>query len=66
MFRVITLVFFLMFVSCEKDDFEFEKRIKPPKNIEIKKEGHCPPKKRKFRLFKRRQYKVPKSYQKTS
>jgi hypothetical protein len=66
MFRVITLVFFLMFVSCEKDDFEFEKRIKPPKSVEIKKEGYRPPKKRKFRLFKRKPYKVPKSSRKNS
>jgi hypothetical protein len=66
MFRIIILTISLFLVSCEDDYYEFDKRVNPPKSVEIKKEGHRPPKKRKFRLFKRRQYKVPKSYQKTS
>ena len=47
--------------SCKKDELIPSNTITTPKFIEIKKEGKVPPKKRKFRLFKRKRCKVVKS-----
>ena len=63
MVRILTLL--LIISSCEKDGF-IGGSVEPVNVTEIKKEGYRPPKKRKFRLFKRKSYKVPKSRQKTS
>jgi hypothetical protein len=51
--------------SCKKDELITDKVIGPPKVTEIKKEGKVLPKKRKFRLFKRKKYKVVKSCSRT-
>ena len=59
------LILLLVISSCEKDGF-IGNSVEPLNVTEIKKEGHCPPKKRKFRLFKRKPYKVPKSSRKNS
>jgi hypothetical protein len=59
------LILLLIISSCEKDGF-IGNSVEPLNVTEIKKEGHRPPKKRKFRLFKRKRYKVSKSSQKTS
>ena len=54
--------------SCKKDelisnyDVTTIDTITTNKVIEIKKKGRPLPKKRKFRLFKRKKYKVVKSY----
>jgi hypothetical protein len=61
MIRILTLLVLLMMSSCKKDEFIPSNTITTPKVIEIKKEGKVPPKKRKFRLFKRKKYKVAKS-----
>jgi hypothetical protein len=61
MIRILTLLILLMMGSCKKDEFIPSNTITTPKVIEIKKEGKVPPKKRKFRLFKRKKYKVVKS-----
>ena len=50
-----------MISSCEKEEFIPSNNITTPKVIEIKKEEKQPPKKRKFRLFKRKKYKGSKS-----
>lgn len=54
-----------MMGSCKKDELITNKVIEPPKITEIKKEGKVPPKKRKFKLFKRKKYKGSKSYSRT-
>jgi hypothetical protein len=61
MIRILTLLVLLMMSSCKKDELIPSNTITTPKVIEIKKEGKAPPKKRKFRLFKRKKYKVAKS-----
>ena len=61
MIRILTLLVLLMMSSCKKDELIPSNTITTPKVIEIKKEGKVPPKKRKFRLFKRKKYKVAKS-----
>ena len=48
--------------SCKKDELIPSNTITTDKVIEIKKKGKPFPKKRKFRLFKRKKYKVAKSY----
>jgi hypothetical protein len=63
MFRILILL--LIISSCEKDDF-IGNSVEPVKVTEIKKEGNNPPKKRKFRLFKKKRCKVPKSQLKIS
>lgn len=61
-----------MMSSCKKDelisgyDVTTIDTITTNKVIEIKKKGRPLPKKRKFRLFKRKPDKVPKSSRKTS
>ena len=50
-----------MMGSCKKDEIIPIKVSMPPKVTEIKKEGKVPPKKRKFRLFKRKKYRGSKS-----
>jgi hypothetical protein len=62
MIRILTLSILVMISSCKKDELIPNNAITTPKVIEIKKEGKIPPKKRKFRLFKRKKYKVVKSY----
>lgn len=52
----------IMIGSCKKDEIIPIKVSMPPKVTEIKKEGKVPPKKRKFKLFKRKKYKVVKSF----
>ena len=47
--------------SCKKDELIPSNTITTPKVIKITKEGKLPPKKRKFKLFKRKKYKVVKS-----
>ena len=47
--------------SCKKDELIPSNTITTPKFIKITKEGKLSPKKRKFRLFKRKKYKVVKS-----
>lgn len=54
-----------MMGSCKKDEIIPIKVSMPPKVTEIKKEGKVPPKKRKFRLFKRKKCKGSKSYSRT-
>ena len=61
MIRILTLLVLLMMSSCKKDEFIPSNTITTPKVIEIKKEGKVPPKKRKFRLYKRKRCKVVKS-----
>ena len=61
MIRILTLSILVMISSCKKDELIPNNTIITPKVIEIKKEGKVPPKKRKFRLFKRKKYKVAKS-----
>ena len=51
--------------SCEKDEIIINKISMPPKVVEIKKEGKVSPKKRKFKFFKRKKYKVVKSCSQT-
>lgn len=51
--------------SCEKDELIINKISMPPKVVEIKKERKISPKKRKFKFFKRKKYKVVKSCLKT-
>jgi hypothetical protein len=65
MIRILTLVILIMMGSCKKDELITNKVIEPPKVTEIKKEGKVPPKKRKFKLFKRKKYKGSKSYSRT-
>ena len=50
-----------MMGSCKKDEIIPIKVSMPPKVTEIKKERKSPLKKRKFKLFKRKKYKVSKS-----
>ena len=54
-----------MMGSCKKDELITNKVIELPKVTEIKKEGKVPPKKRKFKFFKRKKYKGSKSYSRT-
>jgi hypothetical protein len=61
MIRILTLLVLLMMSSCKKDELIPSNTVTTPKVIEIKKEGKIPPKKRKFRLFKRKRCKVVKS-----
>jgi hypothetical protein len=61
MIRILTLVVLLMVSSCEKDEIILNKVSVPPKVVEVKKKVRIPSKKRKFRLFKRKKYKVVKS-----
>jgi hypothetical protein len=65
MIRILTLLVLLMMSSCKKDELIPSNAITTPKVIEIKKEGKIPPKKRKFKLFKRKKYKGSKSYSRT-
>jgi hypothetical protein len=65
MIRILTLLVLLMMSSCKKDELIPSNTITTPKVIEIKKEGKVPPKKRKFRLFKRKRCKVVKSCSQT-
>jgi len=59
------LILLLVISSCEKDGF-IGNSVEPLNVTEIKKEGYHPPKKRKFRLFKRKRCKGPKSQSKIS
>jgi len=61
MIRILIVLILIMMSSCKKDEIIPIKVSMPPKVTEIKKEGKVPPKKRKFRLFKRKKYKVAKS-----
>ena len=65
MIRILTLLILLMMGSCKKDELIPSNTITTPKVIKITKEGKLPPKKRKFKLFKRKKYKVVKSYSRT-
>jgi hypothetical protein len=65
MIRILTLLVLLMMSSCKKDELIPSNTITTPKVIEIKKEGKVLPKKRKFKFFKRKKYKVVKSYLRT-
>jgi hypothetical protein len=65
MIRILTLLVLLMMSSCKKDELIPNNTITTPKVIEIKKEGKVPPKKRKLKFFKRKKYKVLKSYSRT-
>ena len=65
MIRVLIVLILIMIGSCKKDELIPNKVIEPPKVSEIKKEGKVPPKKRKFRLFKRKKCKGSKSYSRT-
>lgn len=48
--------------SCKKDEIIPIKVSIPPKVTEIKKDGKIHPKKRKFRIFRKKKYKVVKSF----
>jgi len=61
MIRILTLVVLIMVSSCEKDELILNKVSMPPKVVEVRKKEKYPAKKRKFRLFKRKKYKAPKS-----
>ena len=61
MIRILIVLILIMMSSCEKDEFITNKISMPPKVTEIKKERKVPLKKRKFKLFKRKKYKVSKS-----
>ena len=61
MIRILTLLVLLMVSSCKKDELIPSNTVTTPKIIKITKEDRVPPKKRKFRLFKRKKYKVVKS-----
>jgi hypothetical protein len=61
MIRILTLLILLMMGSCKKDELIPSNTITTNKVIEIKKKGRPLPKKRKFKLFKRKKYKVVKS-----
>jgi hypothetical protein len=65
MIRILTLSILVMISSCKKDELIPNNTIITPKVTEIKKEGKVPPKKRKFKLFKRKKYKGSKSYSRT-
>jgi hypothetical protein len=65
MIRILFLLVLVMMGSCKKDELITDKVIGPPKVTEIKKEGKVPPKKRKFKFFKRKKYKGLKSYSRT-
>jgi hypothetical protein len=55
----------IMMSSCKKDELIPSKVITIPKVIETKKSEKSFLKKRKFRLFKRKKYKVVKSCSRT-
>lgn len=65
MIRILTLLVLLMVSSCEKDELILNKVSAPPKVVKVKKEVRVHPKKRKFKFFKRKKYKVVKSCSKT-
>jgi hypothetical protein len=60
MIRILTLVVLIMMSSCKKDELILNKVSMPPKVVEVRKKEKYPAKK-KFRLFKRKKYKAPKS-----
>jgi hypothetical protein len=62
---LVVLVLF-MIVSCKKDETIHNEPIMSPKIVELEKYGKITPKKRKFKLFKRKRYKGLKYYSKTS
>jgi hypothetical protein len=61
MIRILIILILIMMGSCKKDEIIPIKVSMPPKVTEIKKERKVPLKKRKFKLFKRKKYKVSKS-----
>lgn len=65
MIRILIVLILIMMGSCKKDEIIPIKVSMPPKVTEIKKEGKVPPKKRKFRLFKRKKYRGSKSCSRT-
>ena len=62
---ILVLLILIIMSSCEKDEIIINKISMPPKVVEIKKEGKVSPKKRKFKFFKRKKYKVVKSCSQT-
>jgi hypothetical protein len=58
MIRILIILILIMMGSCKKDEIIPIKVSMPPKVTEIKKERKAPLKKRKFKLFKRKKYKV--------
>lgn len=62
MIRILTVLLLIMMSSCKKDELIPNKVIEPPKVTEIKKDGKIHPKKRKFRIFRKKKYKVVKSF----
>ncbi len=65
MIRILIVLILIMMSSCKKDEIIPNKVSMPPKVVEIKKEGKFPLKKRKFKLFKRKKYRVSKSCSRT-
>ena len=65
MIRILVLLILIIISSCEKDELIINKISMPPKVVEVKKEVRVHPKKRKFKFFKRKKYKVVKSCLKT-
>jgi hypothetical protein len=65
MIRILIVLILIMMGSCKKDEIIPIKVSMPPKVTEIKKEGKVPPKKRKFRFFKRKKYRGSKSCSRT-
>ena len=62
MIRTIFLLVLIMITSCEKDEIIPNKIITPTKIYEIKEERKTHTKKRKFRFFRKKKYKVAKSF----
>lgn len=48
--------------SCKKDELIPFNSSNQPKLTEIKKDGKIHPKKRKFRIFRKKKYRVAKSF----
>lgn len=48
--------------SCKKDELIPYNATNQPKLTEIKKDGKIHPKKRKFKIFRKKKYKVAKSF----
>ena len=64
MLRLFFLIFFVMISSCTKDELIINKKITPPKQLEIlnNQSVQTKRKKLKFKIFRKKKCKVVKSY----
>ena len=62
MIKILTLVILIMMGSCKKDELITNNIFIEQKVTEVKKYGKIHPKKRKFRIFRKKKYKVAKSF----